>query len=274
MAMIRALHFVALLAYLAAWALHLRMFRAGKTSPSRGSLAATAGLAAHGMALLVFVATYRVLPLVGLGPASSSLALAIAIFVIGGGAVRLEVRATGLFLLPLVLALVAQALTVGVVPSQRETAFSGAWFAVHVISVFAGLAGLALASAAAAGYALQFRALKRRQFGSVFRFFPSLDALDRVNRIGLLVGFPALTIGLLAGWSWTLTFGQGLELSHPQVILGIVTWVAYLSAIGARWSRRWSGLRAAMVSTGAFFVTAFTLALLRLFVGQGSGRFL
>lgn len=264
--MILAFHLVALMGYLVAWAFLLRAFRSGGAFPeSAGWWTAVGAVVLHGLGLAWFVARYRALPLVGLGPASSTLALAIALLALGA-AVRPERRPAALFVLPIVAGLMGISVAVGLRPVLLRSQFRGPWFVLHVASVFVGCAGLVLASAAAAMYVLQFRALKRKRFGSVFRFFPSLDVLDRLNRLGLVVGFPALTIGLLLGWGWTLTYGRGLELGDPQVLFGVVTWLAYLVAIVTRMTSKWRGERAAMVSASAFVVSALVFLILRVAV--------
>jgi HemX protein len=263
---IRALHLAALLGYLAAWGVLLRAFRAGgERLEYRGFQLAVAAVLVHAVGLGAFLVHFGSLPLIGLGPASSTLALAIALLALGAG-VRPERRPAVLFVLPIVYALLALAVLVGLRPVLLPSAFRGPWFVFHVTIVFVGCAGLVLASAAGAMYVLQFRALKRKRFGSVFRFFPSLDVLARLNRLGLVVGFPGLTLGLLAGWSWTLTYGRGLALGDPQVLFGVVTWLAYLGAILARFSPRWRGERAALVSAWAFVVSAVVFVVLRVVI--------
>lgn len=266
LAVIFALHLAALAGYVAAWGFLARAFRSGGgLQESVGWWTAVGAVLVHTLGLAWFVARYRTFPLVGLGPASSSLALAIALLTLGA-AVRQERRPTALFVLPVVVVLTGLAVLVGLQPVLLQSTFRGPWFVLHVATVFVGCAGLILASAAAAMYVLQFRALKRKRFGSVFRFFPSLDVLDRLNRLGLLVGFPGLTVGLIAGWSWTLTYGRGLALGDPQVAFGVVTWLAYLVAIGVRMSPDWRGERAAFVSTGAFVVSVLTFLVLRVVI--------
>lgn len=272
--MILALHLVATGGYLAGWAVELRAFRAGDPTPRATAVAAVGtGVAAHSVALLGFIVAHETLPLVGLGPASSTLAFVIGLVTLAAS-VRTESRPAALFLLPPLLLLLTEALLVGIEPTVRQTAFRGPWFVFHVGSVFAGYGALLLASAAATMYLLQFRSLKRKEFGSVFRFFPSLEDLDRLNRAGLYFGFPTFTLGLVAGWSWTLTYGDsGLALANPEVVLGIVTWLAYLAAIVVRFLRRGRGDRAAAASALAFVLTAATFLLLRL-ASTPSGFFL
>lgn len=267
--MIEFLHLAVLAAYLGAWGLFLRAFREGGGALEiTGLKVAAAAAVLHLAALVGFSVHHGTLPLVGLGPASSSLAWVVALLALAAAA-RSEARPTVLFMIPLVLFLLAEAVAVGVQPTSQQTAFRGVWFVVHVGTVFVGYAGLALASAAAAMYVLQFRTLKRKSFGAVFRFFPALDTLDRLNRTGLQLGFPALTVGIVAGWSWTLTYGAGLELGDPEVIFGVVTWAAYLGAILARLLPGGRGARSARATAAAFTLTVAAFGFLRLAVDSG-----
>lgn len=273
--MILALHLAAIGGYVAAWGIQLRAFRTGRAA-GRGGLSLfllSGAVAAHGAGIAAFAIDRGTLPLVGLGPASSSLAFLMAAALLAASA-RAEIRPAALFVLPVVILLLGEGTAVGIEPAVPRTAFRGPWFVFHVCSIFVGYSGLLLASAAAVMYLLQFRALKRKEFGSVFRFFPSLEALDRLIRVGLYFGFPALTVGLVAGWSWTLTYGRsGLALGNPQVVLGVVTWVAYLVAIFTRLAPERRTERAAVATTAAFVLTVAAFLTLRLTTGP-SGFFL
>lgn len=273
MDLIELLHLLALSGYLGGWAALLRAFREGGGElEAVGWRVAVGGAGVHLAGLAAYAVVHGSLPLVGLGPASSTLAFLIVLLALGAAA-REDVRPTALFVLPMGLLLLGEAVAVGLVPSGVQSAFRGPWFVIHVSTAFLGYAGLALASAAAAMYVLQFRSLKRKRFGSVFRFFPSLDTLDGVHRVGLVLGLSALTAGLVAGWSWTLTYGRGLALEDPQVIIGVVTWVLYVGAAVVRYVPGPREERSAVASTVAFLLTAVMFGALRL-AGSGSGSFL
>src|SRR5439155_820487 len=76
----------------------------------------------------------------------------------------------------------------------------GAWSILHITVSVLGLAMLALAFIAAALYLLQFRELKAKRFGAVFRLFPPLERLDQLNHLSLVLGFPTVTLGVLLGF--------------------------------------------------------------------------
>lgn len=266
--MILLFHVLALLGYGGAWGMQVRAFRAAETDgKSPGLSVILIAVVAHLVALGVYAGQHQALPLVGLGPASSSLALLVVLMTLAAAELY-DVRSVALLLLPVALLLLGEAVLVGVEPAAHETAFRGSWFVAHVGTTFLGYAGLALASGAAVMYVLQFRALKRKSFGKIFRYFPSLDALDRVHRLGLGVGFPALTLGLVAGTSWTVTYGAGFDPTDPEVLFGLVTWTTYLAALVVRLPGGRRGRRAAEVTCSAFVLTTGVFLYLRISAGD------
>src|SRR5204862_451760 len=76
----------------------------------------------------------------------------------------------------------------------------GASSILHITGSVLGLAMLALAFIAAALYLLQFRELKAKRFGPVFRLFPPLERLDQLNHLSLVLGLPTVTLGVLLGF--------------------------------------------------------------------------
>jgi HemX protein len=246
-----------------AWIHQILGFRGGgDLHRSRSLFWGVCAAALHATALAIFWITFQTPPLVGFGPAAATLAMALVVglFLVSRTTDR---SSAGLLVLPLVLVFLAASAWVGPVPAQPASELRGPWLVAHVVSVLTGYASLLLGSVAAAMYWFQFRALKQKEFGNVFRYFPSLESLDRMNRIGLAVGLVVLAIGLLAGWSLTLTFGRGLALGDPDVGFGLLTWAVYAAALGVRWYSGGFGPRAACVSVVAFLASAIGFFALR-----------
>lgn len=242
-------------------------FAGGRIAAPRTGTALMAGaMAFHAAALVVFTTTYSELPLVGLAPSLSTLAFFIALFLFATTIAR-ESRPLGLVLVPLTAVLLAIALILGIAPAGEPLAFRGIWFSFHVLLAFIGYAGLAVAFAAGLLYLLQFRELKDKRLGRVFRFFPSLPALDVIGRRGVAIGFPALSAALLLGWAWTIRFRNTVAADNPQVIWGVITWFTFAVLLGIRYTGSPNiERRAALASVVGFLFVVVSYLLLRLFV--------
>lgn len=265
--MVTILVTIALILYIGASGMLAVSFAGGRMAVPRAGAALIAGaMAFHGAGLIAFTATYSELPLVGLAPSLSTLAFFIGLFLFAITFVR-ESRPLGIVLVPLTALLLAIALIIGIAPSGEAPAFSGVWFSFHVLLAFIGYAGLAVAFAAGLLYLLQFRELKDKRLGRVFRFFPSLPALDAIGRRALAIGFPALTLALLLGWAWTVRFRSTFAAGDPQVIWGVLTWLTFAVLLAVRYGGSADGARrAAFASVAGFAFVVMSYVVLRLFV--------
>src|SRR6202166_2651183 len=72
------------------------------------------------------------------------------------------------------------------------------WLAVHILMIFTGYAALFLSFGASILYLLQERALKSKS-GGLFSRLPALQVVDDIGYRSLMIGFPFMTLGLIAG---------------------------------------------------------------------------
>ncbi|NJD09848.1 MAG: hypothetical protein FIB01_05180 [Gemmatimonadetes bacterium] len=260
----------ALLLYIASTAVLAVSFAGGRDRPPQsGTWLAAGGVALHGSALAAFTATHGELPLVGLAPSLATLGFLIGVFLLVTTAAS-ESRPVGLVLLPLITVLATLALLLGLRPTGTPLAFRGIWFAFHVLAALIGYAGLTMAFAAGLLYLLQFRELKSKRLGRIFRYFPSLPTLDLLGRWAVAIGFPALTLALLLGWAWTIRFQNSFVAGNPQVIWGVCTWIAFLGVIAARAAgSAGRERRAAVASVVAFVGVLMLYVVLRLALVAG-----
>ena len=263
-------HLAALFLYSFALALWIRSLMSG--ARGRGHALApwilTAAVVAHLTGLTLFAIEYYQLPLIGLGPALSSLALVLGIGLIATLTLREGTR-IGIVLVPLILLLQLFAIVAGIETTREPLDFQGAWFALHVAFAFVGYQGMALAFAAGLLYLLQFHELRVKRLGRVFHFIPPLATLDVLGRTALRVGFAGLTIGLLLGWAWTLRYRDTFQITDPKIAWAILSWLAILVALLARRGDRpeRNGALAAVIGFG--IVVLFFLAIRLMAVGNG-----
>ena len=260
------LHLLALGLYALAAALALAPFAGWRPVPYRWPLAAAVtGAVLHAAALAR-------LPITGLAPVLSLLALFLILLQIASERL-LQASAVALFTAPLAAGLVGLALLAGLAPGVEPSAGQNVWLILHVTLSVLGLALLALAFISAALYLLQFRELKTKRFGQVFRLFPPLQRLDRLNHVALVAGFPALTLGVLLAVGYAVRYAGGVRVGQAQVVWGSFTWVVLGGAVWARVVRGWAGRRAAFASIAGFAAVVLVYVALKL-AQPGTERFL
>jgi ABC-type transport system involved in cytochrome c biogenesis permease subunit len=116
-----------------------------------------------------------------------------------GLSVRRPANTVGIFVLPLVLALVGAAIVVrdvGGFPPQRALS---TWRVVHGIALSLGTAAVTLGFATGTMYLVQAYRLKHKLLPRQGLRLPSLEWLQRFNRESLVISTCLLAIGLLSG---------------------------------------------------------------------------
>ena len=143
-------------------------------------------------------------------------------------------------------------------PAQAQSLFKSIWLVSHVIVIFVGEAAFALACGLGILYLLQENAIKNKRHRFFFRRLPSLDLLDSVGYICIVVGFTMLTLGLVTGlvyakfvwgrfWSW-----------DPKEVWAGITWLFYAALLHERLTVGWRGRRSAIMAIIGFGVLLFT----------------
>src|SRR5438552_14660212 len=206
----------------------------------------------------------------GVAPTLSMLALFLALSQVASGA-AFRASAVGVFTGPLATGLIGLALLIGLVPEARPVVGRSPWSILHITVSSLGLAMLALAFIAAALYLLQFRELKAKRFGQVFRLFPPLERLDRMNHVAFMIAFPTVTLGVLLGYG--VRYAGGVPVDAAQVVWGTLTWMVLGWAVSVRVVRHWAGRRAAFASIAGFGAVLLVYLALKL-AEPGTQRFL
>jgi len=261
---ILVLHLIALGLYAVGTALVLAPYAGLRAAPRALTLALPLlGMGAHVIGLA------RLTPFVGVAPTLSMLALFMVLLQVASEGL-FRAPAVGVFTGPLATGLVGLALLIGLAPEGAPST-RGPWSILHITVSVLGLAMLALAFIAAALYLLQFRELKARRFGQVFRLFPPLERLDQLNHLSLVLGFPTVTLGVLLGFG--VQYAGGASVDAAQVVWGMLTWMVLGWAVGVRVVRHWVGRRAAFASIATFAAVLLVYLALKL-TAPGTQRFL
>jgi len=134
------------------------------------------------------------------------------------------------------------------------------WLFAHIALIFTGYAALVLSFGASLLYILQERNLKSRKPSSLLSKLPALEVIDEIGYRSLLLGFPFMTLGLIAG-SVVAQAKYGPAFFHdPKILLSLFMWAVYMLMLYTRWSSGWRGRRAAVLATVAFGVAVLVWA--------------
>lgn len=132
-------------------------------------------------------------------------------------------------------------------PSTRH-----GWLLTHIALIFTGYAALSLSFGASLLYLIQERMLKSKRPGGMFGRLPSLQVIDDIGYRSLLLGFPFMTLGLIAGTVIAEnTYGR-VDLLDPKIMLSVLMWAVYLVMVYTRWNAGWRGRKAALLASVAF----------------------
>jgi ABC-type uncharacterized transport system permease subunit len=264
-------HFIAITCYLGAAALAATPFARPVAAPVRGVVALlAAGVFAHLVALLDFAHRVGQLPLTGLGPSLSFAGLVLAATLL---AVELAASDVSLTLVTAPLAAIPTICgnLIGLVPGAEPAGARGVWLVAHIALSFAGIAAFGTAAAAGCIYLVERRELKSRRFGAVYRFFPPLATLDRVNHVAAVVGWLALTLGVVLAVGYSVAYR---ELSVLKVVWATGAWLAVTGIALGRVVGGWQARRAAIYSSVSFAAVVISYVAFRLAETNAGGRFL
>jgi len=183
-------------------------------------------------------------------------------------------RAMGVFILPLVVALQTIPAMKSSVEASSEV-LKGPLFGVHVSSLLFAYASFALACMIGITYVLQFKEIKAKHLGFFYTRLPSLQALDRMNHVAIVIGWIFLTVGLIVGFVWAQQARgyaagspqvQAMSLGDPKILVAVVCWVVYSFELFAARLIGWGGRKTAYLSLIGFSIVMFNFVAIGYFM--------
>ena len=247
--MIAIAHFIAVTFYVGAAGVAALPFARRVKAPVSGVvIALLLGIGAHATALAGLTRQAGAASITGLGPALSFAGLALALSLVIVESLAREVSLT-LVAAPLAALVTMAGNLTGMHPFLEPQGTRAVWLTMHIVLSFIGIAAYATAAAAGTMYLVARRELKSARFGAIFRSFPPLDTLDRVNHVASIAGFLGLTLGLSLATAYSFEY-RALVL--PQIVWGLAAWVGVSALVLGRVLRGWQARRAALMSAVTF----------------------
>jgi ABC-type uncharacterized transport system permease subunit len=163
----------------------------------------------------------------------------------------------------------AIATIIGFHHAKEPTGVQGAWLVSHIALSFIGIAAFGTAAVAGVMYLIERRELKSGRFDAMFRMFPPLATLDRVNHLAALAGWLGLTVGVVLAVAYSLEYGG---MRPEQLAWGIAAWLGVSAVALGRAVRGWQAHRAALWSSVSFTIVVLLYVALRV-AGPVAGKF-
>lgn len=158
----------------------------------------------------------------------------------------------GIVVLPIAFLLSLSAALAQSAPQFISPLLRSGWIYTHIILILMGYSALFFSFIASVLYLLHERSLKRKDLHGMAGKLPALETIDHIGYQLLLIGFPFMTFGLIAG-SVIAQAKYGASYFHdPKVILSLLMWGVYMVMLYTRWNSGWRGRRAALLSALAF----------------------
>lgn len=158
----------------------------------------------------------------------------------------------GIFVFPVVFLLTFTAAVGQAPPDFSNPLLRSGWIIIHIGLIFTGYAALFFSFAASLLYLLQEKSLKAKQTSGWLTRLPALEVIDQIGYRSLLLGFPFMTFGLIAGSVYAQALFGPTYFLDPKIVLSLLMWAVYLVLLYTRWHAGWRGKRAAFISASAF----------------------
>jgi cytochrome c-type biogenesis protein CcsB len=179
-----------------------------------------------------------------------------AVFLVSRLHTRLKVM--GVFATPLITLITAAALFTPDKAFEIESPLASLWLVIHVILIFIGMASLTLAAGTGLLFLIQKRNIKGKKHRFFFKRLPSLEMLDNTGYTFVIIGFTALTAGLITGFVYAQSIWGHFWSWDPKEVWSAITWLIYAALLHERLVSRWRGNRAAILAIIGFCAMLFT----------------
>ncbi len=149
----------------------------------------------------------------------------------------------------------------GIVPlfeGIEESVFQLPLFSFHTLSTVIGYSFFIYSMIIGVMYLRMFKQLKNKQFHLEYDNLPPLRLLERLNFVGLIVGFIFLTLGIIGGSLLAYRVWNTVPVRDPKILLSLLLWCIYLFGFMMKLFKKWGGKKMAYMSITGSIIIAFS----------------
>jgi ABC-type transport system involved in cytochrome c biogenesis permease subunit len=173
---------------------------------------------------------------------------------------RLKMRFLAVVALPLALIFYATAKAATGVNASLPPMLSGLFFLLHIGTLFASMALLAMAFGAGLAFLHLEKRIKTKTGLKKFQQdMPSLDTFDKVNHWVVVLGFPLYSLGVVSGFVWAWLASKRVFSFDPKEILSLVVLGLFAYLFHQRVASGWRGRKPAVMTIAVFLLTVLSM---------------
>jgi ABC-type transport system involved in cytochrome c biogenesis permease subunit len=131
----------------------------------------------------------------------------------------------------------------------------------HVISALLGYSGFTISAVYGFLYLILYKDIKLNKFGLIFNRLPNLEVLERLSLYSAVIGFIALTIGIVIGIIWLPMAFPKFSFLDPKLVGTSLVWLLYGIGITSKVLGNWRGKRLVLLSISGFLVAIISTIL-------------
>ena len=166
---------------------------------------------------------------------------------------RLRLRFLAVVALPLALVFYATANAAMGTNANLPPMLSGLFFLLHIGTLFASMALLAMAFGAGLAFLHLEKRIKTKTGLKKFQQdMPSLDTFDKVNHWAVVIGFPLYSLGLISGFVWAWMTSRRVFSFDPKEILALLVLSLFAYLFHQRLAYGWRGRKPAVMTIAVF----------------------
>lgn len=174
------------------------------------------------------------------------------------GAIHHRRQSWGVFVLPLILGLLGLGLLFGPPPPEAKGLWQEEphklWGRVHAVLILLATVGVCIGFLASLMYLIQAHRLRTKAPPGQGLRLLSLERLESMNRRAIVLAFPLLTAGMIAG---VVLIAQGSDTvgwTDPRVLGTLVLWCVFAVLLYLRFAQHLRGRQVAFMTILAFLM--------------------
>lgn len=138
---------------------------------------------------------------------------------------------------------------------------------IHATVLLASYLAFSLAVFSGVAFLVQERRLKRKDPALLRAPTLPLEVLDRLNWLGVVVGFILFSFGMIQGYLLARREWGAYFTGDPIEIWAELTWAAYAAVLALRLTVGLKGRRVVWLSVASFGLVLFTVVGVQFFIG-------